>query len=52
MKCKTAEILAFMIKTGIFLILFIVFYIFYFTEVAKKYSEENTNLAFSQETME
>ena len=51
MKCNTTEILAFVMKTGIFLSLFIVFYIFYFINVAKKYTEENTNLAFSQQTI-
>ena len=52
MKCKTIDILAFIIKAGIFVTLFIVFYVFYFTDVARKYAEKNTNLAFSQETLE
>ena len=45
MKFKTTKVLAVFLKTGLFLCLFIVFYVYYFSEVAKKYAEKNTYLS-------
>ena len=52
MKFKTTKVLAVFLKIGLFLCLFIVFYIYFFSEVAKKYAEENTYLSESQKRME
>ena len=39
-------------KSGIFLSLFVVFYVFYFSEVAKKYANRNTYLSETNERVE
>ena len=52
MKFKTTKVLAAFLKIGLFLCLFVVFYIYFFSEVAKKYAEENTYLSESQKRME
>ena len=45
MKYNPSPILVFILKFGIFLVLFIVFYVYYFSEVARKYAEKNTYLS-------
>ena len=51
MRCKTSLIL-FLLKSGIFLCLFVIFHEVYFTEIVQKYAKGYTYLHVSQETMD
>ena len=48
--CETTTIIKFMLKSGIFLCLSGIFYVYYFSEVAEKYAHGYTNLVLSQDT--
>ena len=50
MICKTSYFLLFL-KTLIFISLAVVFYIFYFTDVARKFAERHTTVIHSQENI-
>ena len=50
MWCGTIAIVKFMLKSGIFLCLSGIFYVYYFSEVAEKYAHGYTNLVLSQDT--
>ena len=45
MGLKTFKIMINIFKLGIFLSLFVIFYVYYFSEVAKKYADKNTYLS-------
>ena len=49
--CKGSHIVL-ILKSLIFISLAIIFYIFYFTDVVKKFAERDTTLINSQETIE
>ena len=51
MKFKTSNILVFVVKLSVFLVLSIVFYVYYFSEVVNKYAEKNSYLSLIQETL-
>ena len=49
MKCKIPKLVVFILKLGVFLSLSIIFYVYYFSDVARKYRDENTYLSNSHE---
>ena len=49
MKCKIPKLVVFLLKLGVFLSLSIIFYVYYFYDVARKYRDENTYLSNSHE---
>ena len=51
MICKTSYILLFL-KAMLFICLAATFYIFYFTDIVRKFAERDTTLVLSQEIME
>ena len=48
---ESLKVLSFLIRSGIFLILFSIFYAHYFLEVVQKFNAKNTYLALSQENI-
>ena len=51
MVLRNSTVLKFILKSGIFLSLSAIFYLYYFSEVVDKYTDGYTNLAFSQQTL-
>ena len=52
MKYKGSTLLKFILKSAVFFCLSAIFYVYYFSEVAKKYSDGFTNLAISKQTLD
>ena len=51
MKYKIPKLIVLILKLGVFLSLSIIFYVYYFSDVARKYRDENTYLSKSHETV-
>ena len=51
MKLRASNLVLLVLKLCVFLLLSIIFYVYYFSEVVKKYAEKNSYLSLVQETL-